>query len=67
MARMVSIADVIDALVSRRSYKESWPVDKAFQEVLTQSGQQFDPYFVELFLAHRAEIEEIVERLSDEN
>ncbi len=67
MARMVSIADVFDALVSRRSYKESWPVDKAFQEVLTQSGQQFDPYFVELFLAHRAEIEEIVERLSDEN
>ena len=67
LARMVSIADVFDALVSKRSYKESWSVDKAFREVLAQSGQQFDPYFVELFLAHRAEIEEIVERLSDEN
>lgn len=48
-ARIVAIADVFDALVSRRPYKEPWDLDAAKQEILSQSGKQFDPELVDLF------------------
>ena len=48
-ARIVAIADVFDALVSRRPYKEAWDVEKAKQEIISQSGKQFDPALVKLF------------------
>lgn len=48
-ARIVSIADVFDALVSRRPYKEAWDVERAKKEILSQSGKQFDPELIKLF------------------
>ena len=48
-ARIVAIADVFDALVSRRPYKEAWDVEKAKEEIISQSGKQFDPNLVKLF------------------
>lgn len=48
-ARIVSIADVFDALVSKRCYKEAWSLEDAKNEILKQSGQQFDPKLVFLF------------------
>lgn len=48
-ARIVSVADVFDALVSRRPYKEAWDVNDAKAEILSQSGKQFDPAIVKLF------------------
>ena len=47
--RIVTVADVFDALAHRRPYKEPWPVDEARREVLDGSGTQFDPTVIEAF------------------
>lgn len=44
--RIVSVADVFDALSNPRPYKESWPVPKALEEIVRCSGTQFDPAVV---------------------
>jgi HD-GYP domain-containing protein (c-di-GMP phosphodiesterase class II) len=48
--RIVSIADVYDALTSARPYKAAWTEEQAIQEIQAQSGRQFDPKVVEAFL-----------------
>lgn len=48
--RIVAVADVFDALISARSYKAAWPVEKAITEIKAQSGRHFDPLVVEAFL-----------------
>jgi putative two-component system response regulator len=54
--RLVGVADVFDALVHRRPYKQPWPVEESIAEVLSQSGRHFDPVVVEVFegLDHHA-------------
>jgi putative two-component system response regulator len=47
--RLVAVADVFDALVHRRPYKQPWPIEEAAAEIMSQSGQHFDPAVVELF------------------
>ena len=51
-ARIVGLADVYDALSSKRSYKEAWPEDRVLAEIKSMSGKHFDPELVELFLDH---------------
>ncbi|MBN2354206.1 MAG: HD domain-containing protein [Spirochaetales bacterium] len=51
LARVVSIADVFDSLVSKRVYKHEWPEAEAFRYVRNHSGSLFDPELVSLFLA----------------
>lgn len=48
-ARIVAVADVFDALTSRRSYKDAWDTQKAYDEIVNNSGKQFDPEVVECF------------------
>ena len=48
-ARLMSVADVFDALVSKRSYKEPWAEQDAYNEIIKLSGTHFDPYVVEIF------------------
>ena len=48
-ARIVALADVYDALTSRRSYKASWSREKALDAISVGSGQHFDPVLVESF------------------
>ena len=48
--RIVSVADVFDALTSERPYKHAWPTQDAIEEIRSQSGQQFDPRVVDAFL-----------------
>jgi putative two-component system response regulator len=48
--RIVTVADVFDALTSERPYKPAWPLDEAIEEIKRQSGRQFDPRVVEAFL-----------------
>ncbi len=48
-ARCVSVADVFDALVSKRPYKKPWLPEDARKEILSQSGRQFDPVIVKAF------------------
>ena len=49
--RIVALADVYDALISKRSYKEAWPEEKVFQEIERCAGSQFDPAVVEAFFS----------------
>ncbi|HAT50412.1 MAG: DUF3369 domain-containing protein [Nitrospirae bacterium] len=58
-ARIVSVVDVFDALVSARPYKKAWPVADALAEIRRGSGSHFDPTIVDAFLRthrHRAEL-----------
>ncbi len=48
-ARIVAVADVLDALCSDRPYKNAWPLDAAFAEILNASGKHFDPGCVAAF------------------
>lgn len=48
--RIVKVADVFDALTSRRPYKAPWPVDQALALLQEEAGQQFDPNVVTAFI-----------------
>ena len=48
-AQIVAVADVFDALTSRRSYKEAWDNETAKKEILSQRGTQFSPRVVDVF------------------
>ncbi len=55
-ARIVGLADVVDALASDRPYRRAWPMDDVRAEVERQTGQHFDPEVVRAFQRlHRAE------------
>ena len=49
-ARILCVADSFDAMVSRRSYKPAMPLEKAEHILWAESGKQFDPNIVEVFL-----------------
>ncbi len=55
-ARIVALADVYDALVSRRCYKEPIPHDEARRLILAESGKHFDPDVVQAFLRIEPEL-----------
>ncbi len=48
-ARIVAVADVFDALTSKRPYKDAWPVEKALNLLDEESGKHFDPQVVAAF------------------
>ncbi len=50
IGRIIAVADVYDALVSRRHYKETMDEESARKELLFGSGTQFDPYIIRIFL-----------------
>jgi HD-GYP domain-containing protein (c-di-GMP phosphodiesterase class II) len=50
-ARLVAIADVFDALMSRRAYKDAWDPEAVRAEFERSSGTHFDPELVRLFLS----------------
>jgi HD-GYP domain-containing protein (c-di-GMP phosphodiesterase class II) len=47
--RIVAIADVYDALCSKRAYKEPWDEEEVFKEMQKLSGTKFDPELIEIF------------------
>lgn len=51
VGRIVALADVFDALVTKRPYKPAWPVDDALAYLRAQRGSHFDPDCVDAFLA----------------
>ena len=65
-AQIVAVADVYDALTSRRSYKEPWDSQLARAEILSQSGIQFSPIVVEIFDRSFDRILEIQNQYTDE-
>lgn len=50
-ARIMAIADVFDALISSRCYKEPMPLEKALQIIEDESGSHFDPILAKVFLS----------------
>lgn len=54
--RIVALADVFDALCSRRCYKEAWPIENVLDIIRKSSGSQFDPQIVEVFFENLDEI-----------
>ncbi len=61
-ARIMSVADVFDALISRRSYKDGWSIEEAYNEIINGSGTAFDPLVVQAFIAERKAFEAIASK-----
>jgi putative two-component system response regulator len=59
MGRIVAIADVFDALTSKRPYKDAFPNEKALQIMEEGKGKHFDPALLDVFLENLGEIENI--------
>ena len=65
-ARIVAVADIFDALTSRRSYKKAWSNDEAFEALLKMAGSQIDRKCVDALMAQRQEIERIQARFKED-
>ena len=63
--RVVAVADVFDALMSKRPYKEAWSVTDARELINAEIGRQFDPRIVHAFNQHFTEIMEIRDSYCD--
>ena len=56
-ARIMAVADVFDALMSKRCYKDAMPIEKAYSIIREETGTHFDPDIAEAFFAAADEIE----------
>lgn len=65
-ARCVALADVFDALVSRRSYKRAWTPQEAYDEIVSQRGKQFAPEVVDAFVENFANFIEVMKKYPDQ-
>ena len=59
-ARIMAVADVFDALVSRRSYKDGFPFEKAMDIIREGSGSHFDPKIVDAFFSAQDEVHRVM-------
>ena len=59
-ARVMAVADVFDALVSKRSYKEGFPFEKAMDIIREGSGNHFDPKVVNAFVNAQDEVHRVM-------
>ncbi|MFZ5648682.1 MAG: HD domain-containing phosphohydrolase [Bacillota bacterium] len=50
LSRILAVADAFDAMTSDRSYRKAYPLEKAVNELVKNSGTQFDPVVVKVFL-----------------
>jgi response regulator RpfG family c-di-GMP phosphodiesterase len=63
--RIICVIDVFDALTSKRSYKEAWPIHKAVSLLIQEKGKHFDPQLIDLFLSHQDSFVEILKTHQD--
>ncbi|MDO5519116.1 MAG: HD domain-containing protein [bacterium] len=61
-ARIMAVADVFDALISKRCYKESMEYERAFRIIEESKGTHFDPNIVRVFLEQKEKIKEVCEQ-----
>ncbi|MBR7799832.1 response regulator [Undibacterium fentianense] len=64
-ARLMAIADVFDALMSRRHYKAAYPLDETIRLIQAGRAKHFDPDIVDAFLELQQEFVNIANRYSD--
>lgn len=65
--RITAVADVFDALSTKRCYKEAFPIDKCFEIMSNERNQHFDGRILDLFLSKRSEIVQIQMRYANES
>jgi putative two-component system response regulator len=66
-ARIAAVADVYDALTTKRVYKDAMPHEAAVATLQEGAGSQFDPAVVEAFLAREREFAEVASEMSDQS
>ncbi len=64
--RVTAVADVFDALSSKRPYKKAFPLDECFRLVESDAGKHFDPQVVQVFLESRSQVLAIEKAYRDE-
>ncbi|MEO8494562.1 MAG: HD domain-containing phosphohydrolase [Planctomycetota bacterium] len=64
--RITAVADVFDALSSKRPYKDAFPREKCFEIMREQRGKKFEPQILDAFFAQTSSILRIQESLTDE-
>ena len=62
LARIVAVADAFDAMTSDRPYRKGMPVDKAYSEIESRAGTQFDPQVAQAFVQLRPKVEDLLEQ-----
>ncbi len=65
-ARIMSVADVFDALTSPRVYKPAFPIEKAISIIEEGKGTQFDPKCVEVFMDNMPEVEKVLKKYNSD-
>jgi len=65
-ARIVALADVFDAMTTRRCYKSAMPAGEAIEEVLSLSGKHFDPGVVRVFMERQGEFCKVLDKYENE-
>jgi len=65
-ARIVAVADVFDALTSRRPYKEPWTNEQAFEFLSAMAGEKFDAQCVQALMDNRLEVERIQRQFQED-
>jgi putative two-component system response regulator len=67
-SRIVTVADVFDALTTERPYKKAWTETEAMDKILQDRGKAFDPAVVDAFeaLFRRGKISELMRRYADQ-
>ena len=63
--RITSIADVFDALISKRPYKTPWSFNDAVEYISSQRGEHFDPKLVDIFISSIPDFKLITEENKD--
>ena len=64
-ARIVAVADVYDALTTKRPYKRAFPHSEAYRMIASGAGTQFDPEVVSAFVSMETEFKQIARDLAD--
>ena len=59
--RIVALADVLDALTHKRTYKDSWSFNEAAAYIIEHKAIQFDPYLVDLFQENLQKFKDIIQ------
>jgi HD-GYP domain-containing protein (c-di-GMP phosphodiesterase class II) len=62
-ARIVAVADVFDALTSKRSYKDDFSFEISFEMIIKESGRHFDPIIIETLKNHKADLLKVYKSL----
>ena len=66
-ARIMAVADVFDAVVEKRCYREAMPLEQGFSIIKDGIGTSFDPIVARSFLSNKDKVIEIFNQLNEDN